>query len=278
MIEFTWKREDFIRGFRHAARPKVSAVMPAVAAPLLALSLDNHVFTVLLLVASLFVYAFWIVGLLILAPRKNWHDWQGYREPRRIAFSDEGIDFRSESLSIKNEWKGASRSWEDATYYFLRSPKATVASFYPKSAFASATDEAAFRALLRRRTIASLKPDSQLDATSIIDNQKSGGDRDVLAGVKRRLRFSFRETAAIAFWVAFLVFAFVTWATVGPQPKLETSLPTFNPHTPSCRTSQINVTFTAPVLDVDVRGDENHGNSPWSIIEIPHPVRATVGH
>ena len=24
--------------------------------------------------------------------------------------------------------------------------------------------------------------------------------------------------------------------------------------------------------------DENHGNSPWSIIEIPHPVRAAVGH
>jgi hypothetical protein len=25
-------------------------------------------------------------------------------------------------------------------------------------------------------------------------------------------------------------------------------------------------------------GDENHGNSPESIIEIPHPVRAVVGH
>jgi len=37
--------------------------------------------------------------------------------------------------------------------------------------------------------------------------------------------------------------------------------------------------FRKTQVDTGARpGDENHGKSPESIIEIPHPVRAVVGH
>ena len=47
----------------------------------------------------------------------------------------------------------------------------------------------------------------------------------------------------------------------------------------AARRHQTHLYFLAAVLlcETDDR-DENHGNSPDAIIEIPHPMRATVGH
>lgn len=104
-----------------------------------------------------------IVYLLLLlsvftAPGRSWEKNASVRGPQSVAFSDYGIQQRSLYSEGASQWVLYSQTFKTAECYLLRMPLRRATLVMPKRAFASVSDELAFRVLAERYTVARLRP------------------------------------------------------------------------------------------------------------------------
>jgi hypothetical protein len=99
------------------------------------------------------------VGLAIArGPRRAWRSNAALREPQLVAFSPEGVYARSTNAEARSRWNVYAAMIETERCYLLRLAARRVYVFIPKRAFASSTEEEAFRNLVGQHMRTDLQP------------------------------------------------------------------------------------------------------------------------
>lgn len=156
-LEFTYTRAEFLQ----AARQYLFASR-AISVRNLVLVGALLVFAVLYLIFGgfntgslvLLILAAVCCGLMALLyfymPLRSYNGARKYREGYHLAFSDEGIHFKTASINSELAWSTYSEVWENAAFFYLTTgPQAYT--IIPKRAFADEGQLEAFRRLAGAR-------------------------------------------------------------------------------------------------------------------------------
>lgn len=165
MVEYRWTRAEFLRAMRQSVRLTRGDALYFMITLVVAALVHLLLFVICLDVAL------WTLGSYLVRPIVAWKRIPGIDEPRRAIFSEEGIITSSPSKSASVKWSSFSTSRETSDYYIIIRKKSSVGSPFKKTIFATSSDEAAFRSLLRKKTKASLRDSPALDGPA----SESGG-------------------------------------------------------------------------------------------------------
>jgi len=152
-----WGFREYCRSYRRAYRFSYVDLAEIVVFVAIGLIVNNVVlFSSLIIVIGIIAHT-WLI------PIAGWTFKKGFREERTTTFSDDGIMVVTSTLTFQSKWSEYATSKETREFYILRPPWPIQFQAVRKRIFASESDEARFRALLRAHTVASLWTNPKLD-------------------------------------------------------------------------------------------------------------------
>jgi hypothetical protein len=98
------------------------------------------------------------VLIIVVNPTRAFRVNPALRNLQYFAFSDDGIHTRSAVSEARSQWQVYSQTYEHNDCYLLRLSVRAAYQIVPRRAFSTPADEALFRSLLERHTVAHLRP------------------------------------------------------------------------------------------------------------------------
>jgi hypothetical protein len=152
-----WGLREYCRSYRRAYRFSYVDLWEIVAFIAIGLIVNNvALFLILIIFIGIIAHA-WLIPIAVWTFRK------GFRGERTTTFSDDGILVVAPNFTFQSKWSEYSTSKETREFYILRPPRPIQFQAVRKRIFASESDEARFRAMLRAHTSASLWTNPKLD-------------------------------------------------------------------------------------------------------------------
>jgi hypothetical protein len=152
-----WGLREYCRSYRRAYRFSYVDLAEIVIFVAIGLIVNNVVlFLILIVLIGIFAHA-WLI------PIAGWTFKKGFRGERTTTFSEDGIRVVTPTFAFQTKWSEYATSKGTREFYILRPPWPIQFQAVRKRIFASESDEAGFRTLLRANTTASLWENLELD-------------------------------------------------------------------------------------------------------------------
>jgi hypothetical protein len=160
-LEFSYNQAEFVATLRWLwLRRLDTPVMAAIGVTCVVIGAElARKFAVagaVLLVIGVVYVIMGIMAMMIL-PILRWRKRPELRVPRYYAFTDAGVEVRTDSIEIESKWSRFTSTRESSRCYLLQIEKSRLYVYLPKRTFASRSDELAFRGMAKRHTDAHLK-------------------------------------------------------------------------------------------------------------------------
>ncbi len=160
-LEFSYNQAEFVATLRWLWLRRLDT--PVMAAIGLACVVLGFILVSKFAVAAAFLLVIGVVCVLMgvvtitILPLLRWREQPELRAPRYYAFTDSGVEVRTESIEIESKWSRFTSTRESSRCYLLQIEKSRLYVYLPKRTFASLSDELAFRGMAKRHTDAHFK-------------------------------------------------------------------------------------------------------------------------
>ncbi|MEN6520354.1 MAG: YcxB family protein [Armatimonadota bacterium] len=156
-LKFRYTEQDYIAAMRlwyirvKKLRVKLDGIIALILAVFGAIAWYTFGYSIEFLIIIVgCVFLLLIFMAMVVIPRITFRSQPKFRDEYQLRFTEDGIDFKTQSIDSKLEWSLYSKLVEDDKSYLLIYGK-SMFSAIPKRVFANQTEKEAFRELLKRK-------------------------------------------------------------------------------------------------------------------------------